>query len=247
MKINIYIRNDIDMCLGKLCAQCSHALNKALLNRMFYRFNNGEAILSPTDELASVINDFENTTVCLTFCDKEMVLLLAESPDSFIEDLGLTTFNKPTITVSWSAPSFGQLVDIEHRCPFKTSRLTHKQAIFVNRSSPQLNKYNVIQNVAKSSSFLILNHYDSILNQISLNENSDLLTWLQNGFGKTVVGCKRTLDYEKAIKLLIKEEKLNLNQYKSSANNAITAFIPMRSICVEKHTKTKRIRLLNSL
>ncbi|MCY9861427.1 hypothetical protein OTK49_02700 [Vibrio coralliirubri] len=248
MKITLFVRNDIEMPLGKAAAQCAHALNAACLDRMQAEQQEHFVILRPTEAMRAVAKEFEHLEVVIEYGDLHHIESNAEHPLATIKDRGRTVFNEPTVTVSWTTTGWGDIVPREERLPFNSGEIPYKQPIFINRSTQSLTETTVMTEAARASTLTLLNelkHTD--WNVISLERESPFLEWLQHGFGKTVVGCKKDSHYEKATAPLRELGNHCLVEYSSDDQGAIMAYTPLKSDLIEAYTRTKYTRLLDNL
>lgn len=248
MKITIFVRNDIEMPLGKRAAQVAHALNAACLDRMKAERQENFVLLHPTKAMQAVAKNFDNLEVVIEYGDLNHIESNAEHPAAMIKDRGRTVFNEPTVTVSWATSGWGNIVPKEDRLPFNAGEIPYKQPIFVNRAAPELTEGIVLVEVARASTLTLLNELKHTeWSVISLEIESPFLEWLQRGFGKTVVGCKKYSYYEKATAPLRDIGSHCLVEYSAGGQGAILAYPPLRSEQIESYTRTKFTRLLDNL
>ncbi len=245
MKITLFVRNDITMPLGKICAQCAHAVNAAILQRLSSTQTETITTLTPTADVFSVLENFGNLNIQLEFGNLDFVLQSAESDEAYIQDKGLTVFNEPTITVSWKTHNWGDTVN--DRLPFSSENIPFKQPIFVNRSNSLLDETSAIKSVAYTSSSLLATLVNRETKQITLSNDDPMCQWLQNGFGKTVVGCKKASNFNACISKLESEQGTNNAKVWNDEGITVLSHYPIASDDIEIYTKNKHARLLNSL
>ena len=114
----IVIRKDLEMPVGKLAAQVSHASTGAFLNH----FYNIDDVLFPRD-VESCKNNVrpwltdEFTKICLKVDSEEELLAVYEDcvenriPHSLIKDAGHTVFTEPTLTCLGIGPFKSEEID----------------------------------------------------------------------------------------------------------------------------------------
>ncbi|ANO35468.1 hypothetical protein A6E01_19845 (plasmid) [Vibrio breoganii] len=246
MSIKIFIRNDLDMPLGKMIAQAAHALNAAYLARFYATTSSSKVILTPTIELAKHIINRQSLPFTLIFGDEQCIRNNAESDSALIRDAGRTVFTQPTLTASWDALDLGPTTAIEDRLKFSVGDIPFKQPIIVNRQNPHLTPELAIQAGARLSTDVFLSQIDDFGN-IHLAKGSPLLEYLTNGFGKTVIGTKRTAHHIKTVEHIIDGEGGTPFETQIGEIQAVSVFAPIASGKIEEYTKTKLTRLLDSL
>ena len=230
------------MPLGKIAAQCAHALNVAIISRLNASFNDSEIILTPSAEFRNILNNLDRSCIELVYGNIDELNAFAESPSAFIEDNGLTVFGKPTVTVSWATEGWGDEVPVKHRLPFKTGTLAFKQPFFVYRSNSFNTPEVVIKNVAIASSLSLISK--EINESLILKKDSAYALWLQNSFGKTVVGCKKIKNYKEAtLNVINNVESQNIEIFEGGEPSVFVTS-PLRSDVIEKFTRTKHTQLL---
>jgi len=114
----IVIRKDLEMPVGKLAAQVSHASTGAFLNH----FYNIDDVLFPRDVESCKVNvrpwlTDEFTKVCLKVDSEEELLNIYKDciekriPHSLIKDAGHTVFAEPTLTCLGIGPFESEEID----------------------------------------------------------------------------------------------------------------------------------------
>ncbi|MEH0790856.1 hypothetical protein KW882_00985 [Vibrio parahaemolyticus] len=244
MKIQLFVRNDISMPLGKICAQCAHALNKAVLDRLSARQTEQLTTLSPTNQLRDIISRFNEVEISIEYGDLDHILSSAESDTAFIRDRGRTVFNEPTITVSWATSGWGE--PVTDSLPFNSGDIPFKQPIFVNRSNKLVDESDVIKAAASASTTILVSLSDEKGN-IKLKNDDPMLSWLQNGFGKTVVGCKKASHFDSCIAKLRDEQGFMNTEVSNDKGTFLLAHYPISSEVIELYTRNKYTRLLDNL
>lgn len=230
------------MPLGKIAAQCAHALNSAVISRMSTTYIDDKIVLTPSNKLKEIIENFYAIDIELVYAPLKELKEKAENPTAIIEDSGRTVFGEPTITVSWSTDGWGTEVPINERLPYKTGDILFKQPILVNRSNPYHTPEIIIKNVAIASTVMILESYNDEV--LTLHANSPTAIWLQNSFGKTVLGCKKQKNYDAATLNIIEGTKLPAIELDSWLEPSVFTCPPIAAKEIEIYTKTKHTRLL---
>ncbi|MGR5347155.1 peptidyl-tRNA hydrolase [Vibrio mediterranei] len=244
--MKIYIRNDIEMPLGKKAAQVAHAINAIVLERMKAQVTDSHILLEPTVAIKKIARGAQFPDFEIIECDLASMTNLVDSETSFIRDAGRTVFSEPTITVGWSAEeSLGDRVD-EGRLRFYTDSIPFKQPIFVNRANKALTDDYVLKTVAKLSTDLILSYSDD-KGLIALPISSPMARWLTNAIGKTVVGCKKHSHFDKTIEPLMSLESGKYRCEKLNEHASVFVFSPISSDEIERFTRTKHTQLLSNL
>lgn len=244
MNIQLFVRNDINMPLGKIGAQCAHALNKAVLDRLSASQSDQLTTLTPTVQLREIIRNFSDLEINIKYGDLEYIQSSAESDTAFILDRGRTVFKEPTITVSWATTGWGDVAS--NTLPFNSGNIPFKQPIFVNRSNNLLDEFEVIKAAARASTTILISLMDSN-GEINLKHDDPMLSWLQNGFGKTVVGCKKSSHFETCITRLREEQGFKNTEVSNEKGVFLLAHYPISSEDIEQYTRGKHTRLLDKL
>ena len=194
--IKVYVDASLDMPLGKICAQVSHAVMKLALDR-FRVFENKLII----DEQASLewFLQWRNSGFYfeLSYLDdlknnhKE---LNNEGSYSFINDQGRTCFNGET-TLTTIAYTEASLIDYKREIQNVDSEYTDnesRQILCLDRTCNLSDKDSLIKAIAKASMLNLFSYLkkSEFCYYFELDENEALRDWLIGSFAKITLSVK---------------------------------------------------------
>ncbi|WP_199438485.1 peptidyl-tRNA hydrolase [Vibrio owensii] len=237
--IELHIRNDIEMPLGKIIAQASHALGLKFIQqcRLVKEYKDAITIQS---ELNEIVDFSYSKFIKINWVSERDIESLTDA--SIITDSGRTVFNEPTITCAATSnhtrkPTF---------ClPHQSDTMPFKQGIFINRkavSDCKIERDELIIQCAVSSLKTLINKFD-LNGEATLQKSEATYIWLTHLFGKTVVGSKKPNEYETVLRNV--ELKASIVAINYQSHNIGFACTPIESNEIEKYTKHKSFRLLD--
>lgn len=199
--MKIYVRNDINMRKGKVCAQVSHACMALWLDAM--EKNNFEYVMDG-DNL-NLFNNWKESgyPIELIKVSLEELKEKINNESVVITDAGRTEFKEPTITC------MAQLKGIkfkERKYESKEEKPA-KQVLIANRDK-NLNKYELAPLAAIQSWLVLENLMIATDTRLTLNLNEALYYWLNHGFAKITLKADSDLFEEMSNKL--KENHLQI-------------------------------------
>ncbi len=197
--MKIYVRNDINMRKGKICAQVAHACMAIWLDAM--NKNNFEFYLE--DENLNLFNKWKKSGYKIELIKVTLEeLLKKESHNTVtIKDAGRTEFKEPTITCLAELEG----VVFNERKYIPQEEKPAKQILIANRDK-ELNKYKLAPIAAVESWCVLEKMMNSQKNRLTLNLNEALYFWLHHGFAK--ITLKTDKEGFKKIKSTLKENHI---------------------------------------
>lgn len=189
----LIIRNDLNMRRGKMAAQSSHALMKAILN-CFDSVHGGNALHLNESHMKQLIH-WKNSPKVQARLVSDLSELSKEAEKHsgeslFVEDLGRTEFHGQKTTTCACLVDPQWVLSMAPRIPKPFNEpLKAKQVIAIRRDE-KLSKESMCEFASIASVDGLLNGFN-VTNGVSeydLEQDTPLAVWLRTAFGKIVVG-----------------------------------------------------------
>lgn len=201
--MKIYVRNDINMRKGKICAQVSHACMAIWLDSM----NKTKTDFTLEGNNLELFNEWKNAGYPIEIIKVDLETLLSKQNKNtvIIQDAGRTEFKEPTITCM---AEYEGLVFTKDKYRSKEDKPS-KQVLIANRDK-KLNKYDLAPIAARASWKVIEKMMLTMEDKKVLNLNEALYFWLNHGFAK--ITLKADTEKYNEIKEVLKDNNIIISE-----------------------------------
>lgn len=248
-QVVVFIANDLDMGLGKVIAQASHAAGKVWLDRFEVIEDTSSTVkMKASQPVFDALARSGFTPPRVVFCPA--IDLPPECQyTSTIIDSGRTVFNKPTLTAAGTSSALGVRVDLNSRLGYEVGSIPFKQAFFINRPAVLracLDELDVISTMSYLSLSFIFESYDYETGLIEFQKDSNIYQWLTTAFGKTVVATKKVSKFDCLLSAL---DESGVEHAIASVDSSVWGIVSevLASENIHDFTKFKGFNLLNKI